>query len=309
MSCHPDLPSRANYLLLIAFLTSIAVILRILSSPLANVYQKKLAANGHHPLTINFRTYLLLAAVCLLPALGVQWMALPRAFWLYSVMAGIVGAVGNGFLVKALQKGDLSVLGPVNSYKSVVGIVFGVFLLNEVPTIWGLLGVALIIYGSYFVLDTTAEGFSWQLLKRREIQYRLWAMILTAVEAVFIKKIILASSATIAFISWCWFGAFFSFFLLETNRRRAGEAAINRGRGDASRYVLLVMCIGIMQLTTNYVFDHMPVGYALSLFQLSTLVSVLLGYRIFKEQDVRKKLIGSAIMIAGSVMIILLKER
>jgi drug/metabolite transporter (DMT)-like permease len=62
-----------------------------------------------------------------------------------------------------------------------------------------------------------------------------------------------------------------------------------------------------MQLTTNYAFANMQVGYALSLFQLSIIVSVLLGYKIFKEQDVRKKLIGSGIMIAGSIIIILLK--
>jgi drug/metabolite transporter (DMT)-like permease len=64
-----------------------------------------------------------------------------------------------------------------------------------------------------------------------------------------------------------------------------------------------------MQFTTNYAFGHMPVGYALSLFQLSTIVSVLLGYRLFQEQNIQKRLIGSLIMIAGSVVIILLADQ
>ena len=76
---------------------------------------------------------------------------------------------------------------------------------------------------------------------------------------------------------------------------------------DLSSYFYLVLCIGTMQYTTNYVFDHMEVGYALALFQLSTIVSIFLGYRIFKEENITKKLIGSVIMVAGSVMIILLK--
>lgn len=290
-------------------LTSIAVFLRILSNPLGNVYQKQLTTNGHHPLVVNFMTYLLLSFACLFIAFGVEWNTLPDQFWLFSILAGISGALGNGFLVKALHKGDLSVLGPINSYKSVVGLVFGIFLLNEIPNVWGLLGIALIIYGSYFVLDTTEEGFSWQLLKRSEIQFRIWAMILTAIEAVFIKKIILASSTTIAFVSWCFFGAFFSFILLIANygslRGEAGIAA----PVDYGRYMLLILCIGTMQYTTNYAFEHMPVGYALSLFQLSGIVSVLLGHRIFKEQDIRKKLIGSAIMIVGSVVIVLMKDQ
>ena len=240
--------------------------------------------------------------------ISVNWKALPPEFWFYSVLAGVVGASGNGFLVKALQKGDLSVLGPVNSYKSVVGIIVAVFVLGEIPNIWGLLGIALIIYGSYFVLDTTDERFSAALLKKSEIQYRIWAMILTAIEAVFIKKIIVASTTTIAFISWCWFGAFFSAILLLVYRVNFKEEAGKISYRDFSRYALLVVCIGTMQFTTNYAFDHMPVGYALSLFQLSTIVSVLLGHRIFKEKDIRKKLIGSAIMIAGSVIIILFKD-
>ena len=50
----------------------------------------------------------------------------------------------------------------------------------------------------------------------------------------------------------------------------------------------------------------MNVGYALALFQLSTIISIFLGYRIFKEQNIKKKLLGAVIMIAGSVVIILL---
>ncbi len=52
----------------------------------------------------------------------------------------------------------------------------------------------------------------------------------------------------------------------------------------------------------------MPVGYALSLFQLSIIISVIFGYQFFKEKDIGKKIIGSLIMIVGSVLIILLKD-
>lgn len=290
-----------------SILISIAVCLRILSNPLGNVYQKQLTANGFHPLVINFITYGLLAIVCIFIGFIIDWPVLPYQFWLFSLLGGMAGALGNGFLVKSLQKGDLSILGPVNSYKSVVGLIFGIFLLGEIPTIWGILGMILIIYGSYFVLDTMEEGFSWELLKRKEIQYRIWAMILTAVEAVFIKKVILASSATIAFMSWCLFGALFSFILLFIYRLNLKSETVRMGTASFKEFLLLVLSIGIMQYTTNYTFDHMPVGYALSLFQLSIIISVLLGHKIFKEQDIRKKLIGSVIMIIGSVLVILLK--
>ena len=210
-------------------LTSVAIILRVLSNPLGNVFQKQLTNRYNHPLLINFLTFLLLSVFCIIPAIQVRWLELPFEFGKYCILAGIVGATGNGFLVKALQCGDLSVLGPINSYKSVVGIIVGIFLLGEIPNLWGIAEVHLV-----------------KEFKRIKIR-------------------------------------------------------------DLFSYFYLVLCIGTMQYTTNYVFDHMEVGYALALFQLSTIVSIFLGYRIFKEENITKKLIGSVIMVAGSVMIILLK--
>jgi drug/metabolite transporter (DMT)-like permease len=289
-------------------LVSTAVLLRIFSNPLGNVFQKQLMEKGNHPLIVNFLTYFLLSVFCIFIAVFLNWQELPQQFWIYSILGGLAGASGNGFLVKALQTGDLSILGPINSYKSIVGIIGGIILLGEIPNLWGILGIALIIYGSYFVLDTTEERFSFALLKRSDIQFRIWAMILTAIEAVFIKKVILASSPTIAFFSWCFFGAAFSFVLLFIYRLDFKKEMMEISSGDISKYAFLIICIGTMQFTTNYVFKHMAVGYALSFFQLSIIVSVLLGHRFFKEQDVRKKLLGSIIMIIGSIVIILLKD-
>ena len=113
-------------------LTSVAIILRVLSNPLGNVFQKQLTNRYNHPLLINFLTFLLLSVFCIIPAIQVRWLELPFEFWKYCILAGIVGATGNGFLVKALQCGDLSVLGPINSYKSVVGIIVGIFLLGDI---------------------------------------------------------------------------------------------------------------------------------------------------------------------------------
>ena len=294
--------------MLITVFVSIAVILRIFSNPLGNVFQKQLTAKGIHPLFVNFLTYFLLSALSLIIALFISRPVLPSQFWIYSVLGGIAGATGNGFLVKALQSGELSILGPINSYKSVIAIIVGIILLGEVPDIRGLLGIGLIIFGSYFVLDTTPERFSLTLLKRKDIQYRIWAMILTAVEAIFVKKVILASSVTIAFISWCCFGAVFSFILFLVYRLDLKKETKQINRSSIGKIALLIACIGTMQFTTSYTFEHMDVGYALSLFQLSIIVSVFFGYRFFKEPDIRKKLIGSTIMIIGSVIIIFLKS-
>ena len=61
-----------------------------------------------------------------------------------------------------------------------------------------------------------------------------------------------------------------------------------------------------MQLATLIAFRAMPVGYALALFQLSAVVSVLLGARYFAEQSIVRRLAGSAVMVAGAALIVTL---
>lgn len=292
-----------------AIFVSIAVLLRIVTNPLANVYQKQLALKGINTLFINFLTYFTLSVLCGILLFFSHRPEPGSDFWIYAIMGGLAGALGNNFLIKALQRGDLSVLGPVNAYKSVVGIIVGILLLSEIPDVWGISGILLIIWGSYFVLETTDERFTWKLFKNPAIQFRIWAMILTAVEAVFVKKVILASSTFLAFAGWCIFGAFFSFLLLSVYRVRLKKEIHNAvNRIYLGKFALLVACVGTMQYTTNYVLEHMPVGYALSLFQLSIIVSIFLGYKFFREKEIRKKIVGSVIMLAGSVLIILIKN-
>ena len=220
---------------------------------------------------------------------------------------GILGALGNGFLVKALQKGDLSILGPINAYKSVFGLIFAFFMLGEIPDIAGIIGIILIIFGSYFVLDTTEERFSFALIKNKSIQYRFLALIFCSAEAVFIKKLISVTSVRDAFILWCFSGALFSTFLMFFNKTDLSKEFFKIKSRNILFILITVACIGIMQYTTNYVFNNMNVAYALALFQLSSIVSIFLGYKIFKEKNILKKLLGTVIMITGAVLIILFK--
>ena len=69
-------------------LTSVAIILRVLSNPLGNVFQKQLTNRYNHPLLINFLTFLLLSVFCIIPAIQVRWLELPFEFWKYCILAG-----------------------------------------------------------------------------------------------------------------------------------------------------------------------------------------------------------------------------
>ena len=280
--------------------TLTALFLRVVSNPLANVYQKKICKNNSS-LLCNFYTYFILGILCIPFAIKVNWSILPKEFWIFAFTAGFLCSVGNACLVKALQLGELSVLGPINSYKCVVGMIIAIFVIHEIPTLWGIFGVVLIIWGSWFVFETQKEGFSFALFKRKDIVLRFTALFLMGIEAVFLKKVILLSSPVISFMLWCWAGAFFAFLLIIIFRKPIKFIQ----KADIQKYVIVCSMLATMQLTTNFVFKHMEVGYALALFQLSTLVNRWFGYKFFHEADMKKKLIGTLIMLVGSVVVIL----
>lgn len=280
--------------------TLTALCLRVISNPLANVYQKKICQNNSS-LLCNFYTYFILGILCVPFALNVNWTAFPKEFWIFAITAGFLCSTGNACLVKALQIGELSVLGPINSYKCIVGMIVAVFVIHEIPSFAGILGVILIIWGSWFVFDTQKDGFSLATFKRKDILLRFAALFLMGIEAVFLKKVILLSSPVVSFMMWCWTGAFFGFLLTLVFKKKLKPIA----KTDFTKYVTVCSMLATMQLTTNFVFKYMEVGYALALFQLSTLVNLWFGYKFFHETDIKKKLTGTIIMVIGSVIVIL----
>ena len=68
----------------------------------------------------------------------------------------------------------------------------------------------------------------------------------------------------------------------------------------------LAVTTGLMQLTTLLTFETLQVGYSLALFQLSTLVTVYLGHRYFQERNIRRRLLGSLVMVIGAMLIVTL---
>ena len=186
-------------------LNIIAILFRIFSNSFSNVFQKKLTKSGEAATCINCINYILMSLISIPLLLLVNFSLITPEFWLYAIAGGITGAIGNCFMVLALKQGELSVLGPINSYKAIVGMIFGIFLLHEYPNIYGLLGIGLIIIGSYFILESP------KALLRKDIQYRIYALIFTAIEAVFIKKVIILSSIASSFIISSFLGAIFSY--------------------------------------------------------------------------------------------------
>jgi drug/metabolite transporter (DMT)-like permease len=296
-------------------LTALFVATRIVANPLSNVFQKQLTRRAAHPVFIIAAVHALLTLMCL-PVLlvpGAVKLPLGTAVWMNMAICALLAVAGNVLLVYALKSSDLSVLGPINAYKSVVSLVLGIFLIGELPTWTGLAGVLLILAGSYFVVDGAAgqpRGNAFvRFFRERGIQLRLAALGLSATEAVFLKRAILLSSPLTTFVLWSVLGlplAGAAMFLL--SREKVNDEVLIL-RNNSRTYLSLAVTTGLMQLSTVLTFGKLQVGYSLALFQMSTLISVFLGYHYFQESQIRKRLAGSLVMVAGAVLIVMFGAR
>jgi drug/metabolite transporter (DMT)-like permease len=282
--------------------TICALLVRIFSNPIANTIQKFLSKK-HSAILINTYSYLFLSIFCAI------WLSTGTItlvdygfnFKFYVILAGILCTLGSVCLIKALQIGEMSVLAPINSYKCLVGLLFGYLFIGETPLPIEFLGMILIIFGSRYIFDTTAEGFSFKLLLRKDIFLRFCALFFTGCEAAVLKKIILLSSVSESFILWCFTGFIFSVLLLPFFRVKITKFSIKEIILTAG----IALSLGLMQFSTNVVFEKLNVGLSLALFQLSNIIAIAFGYFIFKEKHPMKKLIGAIIMIIGSCVILL----
>lgn len=274
------------------FYTIFAILVRILSNSYLNVFQKLLTGLGQKSSVVNFYTYLGLGVIALL-IMSLNSVIFSPELLLNVFAMGALGALGNYFIIKALSIGELSTLAPINSYKPVVALLAGIIYLQETPSLNALYGIFLIIAGTYFIFGAKKGEYN-----LKAVFYRLLALIFSGTEAVFIKKIILLSDITSAFVYWVFAGLLFAALFAFSARKSLKISSVKY-------QIFLIIMVALMQYSTNFVFSRMNVAYALALFQLSTLYSVFLGAFIFREKDFRRKILAALVMSAGAASIIL----
>jgi drug/metabolite transporter (DMT)-like permease len=172
--------------------------------------------------------------------------------------------------------------------------------------------VALIVAGSYYVIDRVpgqahSSAFR-QFTREPGVQLRFAALICSATESVFLKRALILSSPVEAFLIWtvlCFAIAAIAAVLL----RRGVAVEATRLTSEWRTLLWLSASTGLMQLATIVTFGKLQVGYSLALFQLSTLVTVYLGHRYFQERNIRRRLVGSLIMVIGAMLIVTLGRR
>lgn len=279
------------------------ITLRILSNPCSNALQKALSTRGWSApllLALTHGAMALPAGIWLLRTAS----ALTMAFWCWSLLSAVLAVTANWLIIEAVRRTDLSILGPINSYKPWVSLLPGMVFLGERLTGMQLMGMGLVLAGSLYLVSPDSGPRGIALLTRdRGVQLRALALLFSAAEAVALKRVLEVSSPGNAFAGWILLGFLTAlpFAVKATLDQPVPERFLRSG---AWGIVALTLTTGIMQFCTLVTLKQMPVGIALSLFQISTLLSVFLGKAVFQEPHFGRRLAGATIMACGASLLV-----
>jgi drug/metabolite transporter (DMT)-like permease len=283
---------------------------RLVFSILANVYQKKLSQHPLHPFFMVATSYVVLSvlALPLVPLVPVVHAAsLPQAFWVNVLLAALLDVGGWMFMVMSLAKTDLSVFGPLNAYKVVISMLLAIVFLGEVPTLQGFAGVAIIVVGSFFLMPANGQREANRmllLLKERGVQARFLSILLFSIGTLFLKNAVTDGGPLATLVFWSLLGLplvmLANLLFIPASVKESTKTSLSHLPTIASIGVMIF----IMQYCTLVLLSHMLVAYTLALFQMSMVLQVLVGYQVFKEKDILRKLIAAIVMMLGSLLVI-----
>ncbi|MCX4188706.1 EamA family transporter [Methylophaga sp. OBS3] len=279
---------------------------RMLASVTGNIFQKKMSHRGLSPLYITLGGYLILAAISLPLISLITFAEIQPDFWLNITLAALLDMAGTLLLVMSLSKTDLSVFGPLNAYKVVFSALLALLFLGEVPSVIGFTGITIIVAGSVLLFPPKSAGNNrlLSLLSQRGVQLRFLSILLFSVGTLPLKNAVMTSGPLATTVFWCLIGLPLAALIYSVFSQQSLKADWQQSQKNLKDFILLGVLIFAMQYCTMMLFEGLLIAYALALFQLSMVLQVFLGYRIFHEGHLWRRLAACAVMIVGCLLVL-----
>ncbi|RKY61865.1 MAG: EamA/RhaT family transporter [Candidatus Neomarinimicrobiota bacterium] len=224
-------------------------------------------------------------------------------FWSAMAILVILDLVTTFLYMRAIQIAPLSLTVPYLGLSPIFLLVIPSIVLGEHLSLLGIAGVVLVSIGTYTLqIDRAKFGFfePWlAIFKNRGSLYMFCVAILYSVTATYGKVAIIKSSPlfmTIVYFSLLALG--FTLIVAFIHRRKLRilfqYPAQKLGIG---------LAMALMAITHFTAIGMIQVAYMISIKRLSLLFAILYGAMIFHEKNIRERLLGGIIIIAGAACI------
>jgi drug/metabolite transporter (DMT)-like permease len=279
--------------------------------PLSIVTAVAFAASGSYAKALARRTHVFVVSWSLI-VLALPWALVLLAHdgmpevgggFLFAALLSItLNMVAVTLQVKALSISPLSVTVPFLAFTPVFMLATSAIVLREMPDARGLTGILLVALGAYTVhLDRIRGGLIEPfraIARERGSLLMLVVAFIWSWTAVYDKVAVLASSPAFytSFFSLVFGVLYAPFLAFGLRKARPGPRILPRlfllGAFGA---VMILSQLAAIQLTLA--------SYVIAVKRSGLVLSVVLGYLLFKEEHLRARLAGAVLMTLGVVVL------
>ena len=226
-------------------------------------------------------------------------------FWLALAVSSVINTICAILYFKAIKLSDLSQSVPLQAFSPMLLLITSPLILNEIPTVPGMIGIILIVLGSYLLnLKKRKAGFFSPfkaLIKEKGSRYMLLVVLLWSITANF-DKIGIQNSSVFFWSFASTAGIFLFSFPVMIIKSPNITKNIKKHFKTLSMYGF-ISSLGTLAQMTAVSLTLVP--YVIAIKRTSTIMSTIAGRLIFKEKNIKERLLGVVIMVIGVVLITL----
>ena len=240
-----------------------------------------------------------------LPLFFVEMPSLGNRFWMALFVGGSLNVIATILYMKAIKYSDLSIAVPMITFTPLFLLMTSPLILGEFPNLLGLIGVILIVLGSYTLnIKRRHEGYFAPfkaLLREKGPKLMLLVAFIWSITSNF-DKIGVQNSSPIFWPIGVNIFMTLAMFPIMLYKSQGSLGQISTSYKSLFPIGLFSALSLIFQMAA---INLTLVAYVISVKRTSAIMSVLFGYFIFKEKGIKERLIGATIMIIGVLLIVL----
>lgn len=228
-------------------------------------------------------------------------------FFRYIFIDSILAVIAAILYFKAISISDISLISPISSFNPVFTLFFAFIFLGEQPTPLKLLGILIIVMGSYLLNITDIKTgllkpFS-NLFSDKGVRLFLLTNLIWGLTPIFEKKAIFETyplSPMSIPLGVTILTTIYTFPILFKEKNYSEKISPN-----IKLFIILAIGTAFSTLAAQTAFSLTNLSYATAVFKLSTLFTIILGALFFNEKRIKERFLGGVVMILGTMLIIL----
>lgn len=238
------------------------------------------------------------------PSLAAPIYHLNTSFWIAVLVISFISTpLETVFYYEALKDEELTLVLPILSLAPVLTILLGTITLKEIPSIWGLFGVLLIVLGLYSLkLEKAKEGLFEpfkHLRNNRGVQLMMIVMLSQGVAAIFDKMGTVNSNAYVYALG-NYIAVSVSLFIIAFIKARKYLYQLIT---NFKNFIILGVVIAGYTLLYFLSLESGFAAYASAIKSSYIIFTILFGLLFLKEKEGKQKLLAGLIIFSGLALL------